>query len=65
MCRLQISDLLTGLAFVAIIEGLVLVLAPSRLGEILEMINRLSPDTLRAIGLAAVAIGVAMLYLLR
>jgi uncharacterized protein len=59
------SDFLTGLAFVAIIEGLVLVLAPGRIGEILQVINRTPPDTLRAIGLGAVACGVALLYIAR
>lgn len=59
------SDILTGLAFVAIFEGLVLTLLPGRIGEILQVINRTSPDTLRLIGLTAVAIGVALLWMIR
>ncbi len=59
------SDLLTGLAFVAIFEGLALALLPGRIGDILEVLNRTAPDTLRLIGLAAVAMGVVVLWMIR
>lgn len=62
---MTVSDILTGLAFVAIFEGLVLALAPGRIGDILQVINRMQPDTLRIIGLSAVAFGVVVLYVLR
>lgn len=59
------SDLLLGLGFVAIVEGLVLALAPGRLGQALAALDALGPDRLRLGGLAAVALGVALVALAR
>jgi len=59
------SDLLFGLGLVAIVEGLVLALAPSRLREAVEMLERLGAERQRLLGLAAVAIGVALVWLAR
>jgi uncharacterized protein YjeT (DUF2065 family) len=55
-----ITDLLTGLGLVAVIEGLVLALAPLRFEDILETLREMPVQTRRNIGLAAVAIGVAL-----
>lgn len=59
------SDLLLGLGFVAIVEGLLLALAPGRLGQALAALDALGPDRLRLGGLAAVALGVALIALAR
>jgi uncharacterized protein YjeT (DUF2065 family) len=58
-----IGDLLFGLGLVAIFEGLVLALVPSHLRAALETIERLDPDRVRLIGLAAVAAGVGLVWL--
>ncbi len=61
----MISDLLLALGLVAIVEGLVLALAPTRLREALEFIRTLPPDQLRLIGLLAVTVGVVLVWLAR
>jgi hypothetical protein len=58
-------DLLTALALVLVIEGLVLALLPYRLRQILALLEQMSPDVLRLGGLAAAVIGVACVWLLR
>ena len=59
------DSLLLGLGLVAIIEGLVLALAPNRLRDVLEMLESLGPERRRVLGLAAVAIGVALVWFAR
>ncbi len=61
----MIDDALLGLGLVAIIEGLVLALAPGRLEALLEAVRDLGPDRLRLGGLAAVAVGVGLVWLAR
>ncbi len=61
----MIDDLLLGLGLVAIVEGLVLALAPSRLREVLELIERLNVENRRLIGLLAVTAGVGLVWLAR
>jgi len=57
-----ISDILFGLGFVAIVEGLVLALAPSRLDEVLEILRQIGPERTRAMGLAIIAGGVLLIW---
>lgn len=61
----MIDDLLFALALVAIIEGLALALAPSRLRDVLELIERLDVDRRRMLGLLAVTLGVALMWFAR
>ncbi len=61
----MIEALLLGAGLVAIVEGLVLALAPSRIREVLEMLERLDAEQRRLIGLVAVAIGVVLVALSR
>lgn len=61
----MIDDVLLGLGLVAIIEGLVLALAPSRLREVIELLERLDIDRRRLLGLGAVAVGVVLVWLAR
>ena len=58
-------DLLTAFALVFVIEGLVLALIPHRIGQILAMVERIPPEVLRLAGLAAIALGVIAVWLLR
>ena len=57
--------LLWAVGLVLCVEGLILALAPSRLEEALELLRRLSPETRRLLGLAALAAGVATLSAVR
>ena len=59
------TDFLTALALVLVIEGLFLAILPNRLRPILEMLEALPPDGLRVGGLAAAALGVFCVWLLR
>jgi uncharacterized protein YjeT (DUF2065 family) len=61
----MIEQLLVGLGFVAIVEGLVLALAPGQLREALEAIARLDPERRRLVGLLAVTLGIALVWLAR
>ncbi len=58
-------DLLTALALVLVIEGLVLALLPHRVRQVLALMEQISPDVLRLGGLAAAMVGVACVWLLR
>jgi uncharacterized protein len=61
----MIRDLALALGLVAVIEGLVLALAPSRLREALELMRAMPPDQLRLVGLASVTVGVGIVWLAR
>jgi len=52
-----------GLGLVLVVEGLVFALAPSRLDEMLDLIRQIPPDSRRMIGLGAVALGTALVWL--
>jgi uncharacterized protein YjeT (DUF2065 family) len=60
-----IDDLLLALGFVAIVEGLVLALAPSHLRAVLELIQQMEPERRRVFGLLAVTVGVALVWVAR
>ena len=53
--------LLLGLGMVLVIEGLVFALAPSRLDELLRLMNQIPVDTRRLIGLAAMTLGAVLI----
>ena len=59
----MIGRLLYAIGLVAIVEGLVLALAPGKLRSALEMLGSLDRDRVRSIGLAAVAAGVGLVWL--
>ena len=61
----MIADLLTGLGLVAVIEGLVLALAPLRFEDVLEALRRMDVGARRNLGLLAVAIGVLIVWVAR
>lgn len=49
--------------FVLVFEGLVFALAPTRLEDLIRILDTLSVDTRRMIGLAGLAVGVLLLWL--
>ncbi|MDW4550452.1 DUF2065 family protein [Defluviimonas sp. D31] len=55
--------ILLALGLVLTLEGLVLALAPSRIDELLELIRRMPVETRRNLGLAALALGLALIWL--
>ena len=55
--------ILLAIGLVLCVEGLVFALAPSRLEESLETLRNISPDSRRLIGLGALAIGVALIWI--
>ncbi|MDO9418787.1 DUF2065 domain-containing protein [Pararhizobium sp.] len=59
------SDVLTGIAFFLIIEGLVYALAPSLLIEMARRLPLISEQHLRLFGMMSVAAGVGLVWLLR
>lgn len=56
------TTLLLGLGLVLVFEGLVFALAPSRLEELIKIIADTPIETRRAFGLAAIAIGVLVIW---
>ena len=59
------TDLLTGLALVLVIEGLVLALMPHRLRWLLDRMAEMPPEALRIGGLLSATLGVFFVWLLR
>ena len=59
------STFFIALGLVAVIEGLVLVLAPSRFTELVRALEEMSLDNRRALGLVCVAIGVAIIGIVK
>ena len=61
----MIEDIIFGLGFVAIVEGLVLALAPTRLKQALLLLVVMPPERLRVLALIFIALGVALMALVR
>ena len=59
----MMHDLLLGLGLMAVIEGLVLALAPLRFEDILKAMAAMSRDRRRSLGVAIVAVGVALVWI--
>ena len=59
------TDFLTALALVLVIEGLFLAVFPHRLRQILQMLEQMSPENLRVGGLCVAGLGVFCVWLLR
>ena len=53
--------LLLGLGMVLVFEGLVFALAPSRLDDLLRLMNQIPVETRRLMGLAAMTVGVVLI----
>ena len=59
------SVILLAIGLVLVIEGLAFALAPSRFEDLLALLAAMSQDRRRMIGLIAVALGVAIIWLAR
>lgn len=59
------QDLFAGIAVFLIIEGLAYALAPRFLVRLARMLPQITEDQLRLIGLSALTLGAAILWLLR
>ncbi|MCG8357882.1 MAG: DUF2065 domain-containing protein [Kiloniellales bacterium] len=59
------TDLLTALALVFVIEGIILALIPDRLRWLVERLAEVPPETLRVAGLVSAGAGVFAVWLLR
>ncbi|MFC3087805.1 DUF2065 family protein [Tabrizicola soli] len=59
------SFALLALGLVLVVEGLVLALAPGRIEDALRLMASLGLDQRRMIGLAALALGVVLVWLVR
>ncbi len=59
------TDVGLALGLVLAVEGLALALAPRRVEDALRLIARLDVDQRRLIGLAALALGVALVWMVR
>jgi len=57
--------LLAALGLYLVIEGAILALFPDGVQRVLALVQQLPPATLRAIGLAAAATGVVIVWLVR
>ena len=53
--------LLLGLGMVLVVEGLVFALTPSRLDDLLRLMNQIPVETRRLIGLAAMTLGAVLI----
>ena len=59
------TDLLTALALVLVIEGLILALMPERLRWLVDRMAEMPPESLRIGGLVSASLGVFLVWLLR
>ena len=59
------SELLLAIGLVAVIEGLVLALAPNRLEEALRVLAQIKPEARRLLGLCIISIGVLIVWVVR
>lgn len=55
--------LLLGLGLVLVFEGLVMALLPRRLDELVKMLADMPIETRRSLGLAAMALGILLIWL--
>lgn len=57
------ATILLALGLVLCVEGLVFALAPQRLEDVLEALRQMPVDLRRGIGLGALALGVALVWI--
>ncbi|MEQ8443675.1 MAG: DUF2065 domain-containing protein [Alphaproteobacteria bacterium] len=60
-----IIAIFTAIGLVLVIEGLVLTLAPGAIRRVWEMMQEISNDGLRRLGLGAIMIGVLIVWIAR
>lgn len=58
-----LTHIALAVGLVLVVEGLVIALAPSRMEELLKALSDIPIETRRLMGLAAVALGVGLVWL--
>ena len=61
----MIPELLMALGLVLVIEGLLYALVPGHLKAMMQALQKLSDDQLRIAGVAAMSLGVAVVWIVR
>ena len=61
----MISDFVLALGLVAVIEGLVITLAPNYIEAALKLLSEMQPEARRILGLLIAAFGVAVVWFAR
>lgn len=59
----MLYDILIGLGMVAVLEGLVLALAPNRFEDLVKTLQEIGPETRRWLGLVFAVFGVGLIAL--
>jgi uncharacterized protein YjeT (DUF2065 family) len=59
------TEILTAVALVFVLEGLLPFAAPRKYREMVAELSRLSDNSLRTVGLAVIIIGLVILYVVR
>ena len=59
------TEILTAIALVCVLEGLLPFASPRKYREMVAELARLSDNSLRSIGLAVIIVGLVMLYVVR
>ncbi len=59
------TEILTALALVLIIEGLLPFASPGRYRQMVAEIQRLSDNNIRSVGLVVIIVGLVLLYMVR
>lgn len=61
--QVGLTEIGLAIGLLCVVEGLVLALAPGKIEEILALLSQVSVENRRMMGLAAIATGVAMIWL--
>ena len=61
----MLANVLMALGLVVVIEGLLYALVPAQLKAMMQSVQKLSDDQLRIAGVAAMSLGVAVVWLVR
>ncbi len=59
------TEILTAIALVCVLEGLLPFASPRKYREMVAELTRLSDNSLRSIGLAVIIVGLVILYVVR
>lgn len=59
------TEFITAIGLVFVIEGLLYVVAPNRLKSMVASLEKVPPETLRNVGVLAVALGVFIVWMAR
>lgn len=58
-----LTHIALAIGLVLVVEGLVFALAPSRLEDLLRVVQEIPPETRRMLGLGAIALGTVLVWI--